>query len=155
MPSNHFYHQVQLALTELRQGGSPLPTEHRSRSHEFTDEDWHIMTAGRAETALEEARAKLAYALSPESIELWMKPKFFRSAYSSVAASLVCHLVMPTKVDNPHLQLFLDVVRSATYLERWALAEAMEAAWYYLLPAGRTVSEAFAEHGILLKAVAE
>lgn len=154
MPSNHFHHQVQLALMEIHQGGSARPTVYRPRSHDFTDEDWNIMTAGRAETALEEARANLAYALSPESIELWMKPKFFRSAYSSVAASLVGHLMMPTKVDDPHLQLFLDVVRSATYLERWAIAEAMEATWYYLLPAGRTVSEAFAQHGIPLRSVA-
>lgn len=151
MPSNHFSHFVQLALMELQHGRATASAGDRPRSQEFSDEDRNIMTVARAETALEEARAKLAYALTAESIELWMKPKFFRTAYSSIAAALVCHLVIPTQVDNPHLQLFLDVVRPATYLERWALAEAMEAAWYYALPAGRTVSQAFSEHGIPLK----
>lgn len=156
MPLNQFAHYVQLCDMTFPPGADVQPAERRPLSAQYSDEDRHINLTGRAETALEDAGAKLANALTVKAVELWMRPKFFRTPFTSIAACLAGgHLVIPTKVANPHLQLFVDVVRTATYTERWALAEALEHAWYSRMPTGGTASDAFTARGIPLKTLSK
>lgn len=149
MASNLFSHYLRLALTLQ---DAPLPARAVHFFQVLDDEDRSALTAGRAETLLADARAALANRLAAESIQFWMRPEFFRGPYSSVAAAITGQLVVPPDVTEPRLRAFLDVLRSADFPTRWALAEAMEEAWYRYLPRGDSIRDAFAVHGIALKA---
>lgn len=150
MPSHQFTHFVQRASKLLEHGRGLNPTSAAS-SLDFSDEVWHTMSAARAEEVLSAARARLANLLSADCIRLWMQPEFFPTPYCSIAATLTGHLVVPVNTTHRQLQRFFDVLRVADFPMRWALAEAMEAAYYRWLPAGASVEEAFATHGMPLE----
>lgn len=149
MHSHHFNHYIQRAQELLKQGHGSQPAM-RTRSSAFSDEDRNIMNAARSEVVLCDARTRLSNSLSADCVQLWMRPEFFPTPYSSIAATLTGHLVVPVGAEQPQLQMFLDVLRSADFPMRWALAEAMEAAYYCWLPAGASVEHAFAAYGITL-----
>jgi hypothetical protein len=149
MPSNQFTYYVQRASKLLEQGQPRLPSL-GGRASEFSDEVWSTMNSARAEELLSTARARLANKLSADCVRLWMRPEFFPTPYCSIAATLTGHLVVPATADQPELQQFFDVLRKANFPMRWAIAEAMEAAFYHWLPMGASVEDTFSTYGMPL-----
>lgn len=141
-----------LRLTErlFESGACRFPVPASYRAWQLPDQLKADITVGRAEVVLASARAQMAlkYRTLPMT-RVWMRNEFFLTPDTSIASVLCGDCELPAlDTRYPELRAFFEELASMNGVERFALGDLLEEAWYRWIPSGSSLPDVFAAYGL-------
>lgn len=148
LPCLRDYLRLTAELFESDACRSPVPRTYRAS--QLPDQLKADNTVGRAEVLLASARAQMAlkYRTLPMT-RLWMRNEFFVTPDTSIASVLCGDCEIPVMASpHPELCAFFEELAAMNGVERFALGDLLEEAWYRWLPSGSSLGDVFAAYGM-------
>lgn len=148
VPCLRDYLRLTAELFESGDSRSPVPVSYRA--WQLPDRLKAEITVGRAESLLASARAQmgLKYRTLPMT-RLWMRNEFFLTPDASISSVLCGDSEIPALHSrHPQLRAFFEELAALNAVERFALGDMLEEAWYRWLPSGSRLPDVFAAYGM-------
>lgn len=141
---------LRLTAELFESGACRSPVSRTYRASQLPDRLKADITVGRAEVLLACARAQMAlkYRTFPMT-RVWMRKEFFVTPDTSIASVLCGDREIPAMGStHPELRAFFAELAAMNRVERFALGDLLEEAWYRWLPSGSSLGDVFAAYGM-------